>query len=48
MKRPAAQSDRTDRPDILGWVFQFNGKLQFAEPQDMIDTYKSLQKEVKQ
>lgn len=29
-------------PTFWGWVFQFNGELQIAEPQDMIDTYKSL------
>lgn len=29
-------------PTFWGWVFQFNGELQIAEPQDMIDTYRSL------
>lgn len=29
-------------PMFWGWVFQFNGELQIAEPQELIDTYKSL------
>lgn len=29
-------------PTFWGWVFQFNGELQIAKPQELIDTYKSL------
>lgn len=29
-------------PTFWGWIFQFHGELQIIEPQDLIDTYKSL------
>ena len=29
-------------PTFWGWVFQFRGELEIVEPQELIDTYKSL------
>ena len=29
-------------PTFWGWVFQFRGEMQIVEPQELIDTYRSL------
>ena len=29
-------------PTFWGWVFQFRGEMQIVEPEDLIETYRSL------
>ena len=38
----AAEVDVQISPTFWGWLFQFAGEMQIVEPQELIDTYRSL------